>query len=74
MRKTTPAPDPDLLLTVAEVAAILRVGAPALRKWRFNGVGPKSFKIGSRTVYKKSDVDRWVAENYAKAVGGSAVA
>ena len=36
----------DELLTVAEVAALLRLPAATVRYWRHIGVGPHGFRIG----------------------------
>ena len=36
----------DKVLTVNEVAAMIRVPAATLRYWRHQGAGPESFKWG----------------------------
>ena len=49
------------LLTPAETAARLRVSRSTLRRWRFEGGGPPSRKLGPRTVrYERSALDEWV--------------
>lgn len=53
------------LLTVEEVAARIRRPEATLRYWRHIGQGPRSFKIGSRVMYKAGDVDAWLEELYA---------
>ena len=50
----------DQLLTVNEVAALLRAPVATVRWWSHKGSGPDSFKIGRRVMYRQSDVDRWV--------------
>jgi predicted DNA-binding transcriptional regulator AlpA len=50
------------LLTLAEVAAVLRTPVATLRYWRHLGVGPDGFRLGRRVVYRRQEVDRWVAE------------
>ena len=50
------------LLTLEEVAAVLRAPVATLRYWRHLGVGPDGFRLGRRVVYRREDVDRWVAE------------
>lgn len=50
----------DQLLTLGEVAALLRTPPATLRYWRHVGTGPQSFKIGRRVVYREGDVFAWV--------------
>jgi predicted DNA-binding transcriptional regulator AlpA len=50
------------LLTLEEAAAVLRTPVATLRYWRHLGVGPDGFRLGRRVVYRRQDVDRWVAE------------
>ena len=54
--------DGNDLLTLDEAAAILRAPAATLRYWRHLGTGPRSFKLGRRVVYKRCDIDAWIAE------------
>jgi predicted DNA-binding transcriptional regulator AlpA len=57
------AHDPDdELLTIKEVAAIVRAPEATVRYWRFNGTGPRSIKVGRRVCYWKSDVLRWLED------------
>ena len=54
------------ILTAAEVAALTKVPASTLRAWRHYGTeGPTSFKLGARVYYRRSDVDSWLAAQYA---------
>jgi predicted DNA-binding transcriptional regulator AlpA len=55
------AADAAQLLTLKE-AAVLRTSVATLRYWRHLGVGPDGFRLGRRVVYRREDVDRWVAE------------
>lgn len=50
----------DRLLTLDEVADLLRTPAATLRYWRHKGTGPKSFKVGRRVIYREADVLLWV--------------
>lgn len=51
------------ILTLAEVAAITRTNPATLRYWRSVGeCGPKSFKLGRRVLYRRADVEQWIAE------------
>lgn len=55
----------DDLLTISEVAAILRTPVATLRYWRHLGIGPRSFKIGRRVFYRRGDVEAWLREQEA---------
>jgi excisionase family DNA binding protein len=59
-------------LTTVEVAELLRTPAETLRYWRAAGKGPKSFKMGRRVLYARTDVERCIedARGEAKAGGG----
>lgn len=53
------------LLTLAEVSDRTRVPVATLRYWRHLGdQGPRSFRLGSRVVYKASDVAAWIEQQY----------
>jgi excisionase family DNA binding protein len=52
---------PDLR-TISEAAAYLRIPVGTLRKWRSEGRGPTSVKLGRRVLYDQADLDRWIAE------------
>jgi hypothetical protein len=52
-------PDADLL-TLVEVAAILRVPVNTLRWWRQQGAGPAFFKLGRRLVTTVGELRTWV--------------
>lgn len=58
------------LLTVAEVAALLRKPAGTLRYWRSVDRGPRSSRIGSTVVYRRSDVEAWLAEQERETARG----
>jgi predicted DNA-binding transcriptional regulator AlpA len=63
-------PAADRLMTTDEVAARTRVAPGTLRWWRHTGKqGPKSFTLGSRVVYKSSDVEAWITTQYTDASG-----
>jgi predicted DNA-binding transcriptional regulator AlpA len=62
-RKVTPPEDPhahDELLTMAEVADVVRVPVATLRYWRHLGTGPHSFRIGRGVRYWRSEVSAWL--------------
>ncbi|MGE4164030.1 MAG: helix-turn-helix transcriptional regulator [Vicinamibacterales bacterium] len=51
----------DRLLTIDEVAAILRKPRGTLYHWRQTGRGPRGFRNGRTLAFRKSDVDAWIA-------------
>ena len=52
----------DELLTIPEVADMLRVPVATVRWWRHSKKGPRSFKLGRRVVYQESDLRAWIRE------------
>ena len=50
----------DDLLTMAEVAAIVRAPVATLRYWRHLGTGPDSFRVGRGVRYWRTDVTAWL--------------
>lgn len=61
------------LLTLPEVSERYRIPVATLRFWRHKGdVGPRSFRVGRRVVYRLSDCETWLAEQYAAQTGDPA--
>ncbi|MGH8860744.1 MAG: helix-turn-helix transcriptional regulator, partial [Jatrophihabitantaceae bacterium] len=52
--------DIEDLLTLHEVAELLRVPEATLRYWRHCNTGPDSYKIGRHVRYQRSDVHSWL--------------
>lgn len=52
--------DIDDLLTLREVAELLRVPEATLRYWRNQHLGPDSYKVGRHVRYPRSEVQRWL--------------
>ena len=50
----------DELLTLPEVADLVRVPVATLRYWRHLGSGPQSFRIGRTVRYWRTDVLQWL--------------
>ena len=50
----------DQLLTITETAELFRAPIATLRWWRHTGQGPRSFKIGRRVTYRRSDLESWI--------------
>lgn len=49
-------------LSTGDVAAETGIPAATLRYWRHADTGPASFTLGRRVVYRRSEVERWIAE------------
>ena len=56
-------PEPEELLTVAEIAATLKMNQQTIRNWIDSGFLP-AIRIGRRVRIKRSDFDRLVEESY----------
>lgn len=52
----------DELLTITEVADIVRVPVATLRYWRHLGTGPHSFRVGRAVRYWRREVLTWLHE------------
>jgi excisionase family DNA binding protein len=50
----------EQLLTEREVAALLSVKVPTLRRWRWAGKGPAFRKIGAAVRYHPADLEAFV--------------
>jgi len=48
------------LLTITEVAELLRAPVATLRYWRHLNAGPPSFRLGRRVLYRREDVRAWI--------------
>ena len=59
LRPTSPPPE---LLTLTEAADLLRTPVATLRYWRHLDTGPRSFRLGRRVLYRRSDLEQWVAD------------
>jgi excisionase family DNA binding protein len=58
-------------LTTDEAADLLRVPKATLYAWRHRGVGPASARVGRRVLYRRADLDAYVA---GLTVGGGGAA
>ena len=52
----------DVLLSIDEVATLLRAPVATLRYWRYLGTGPRSFRVGRAVRYWRGDVLAWLHE------------
>ncbi|WP_018769259.1 helix-turn-helix transcriptional regulator [Arthrobacter sp. 162MFSha1.1] len=55
------------LMTLEEVAEMLRKSPAQLRWMRHSGTGPKSAKVGGRVMFRRADVIAWVDAQFAEA-------
>jgi predicted DNA-binding transcriptional regulator AlpA len=55
--------DDEDLLTEEEVAALLQLSVPMVRRLHSQGAGPPCVKIGRQTRYRQAVVQRWLAED-----------
>lgn len=63
----------DPILTTKQVAEEFPFLPEAtLRWWRHAGRGPKSFVIGKKVLYRKSEIERWLSEQEAATTRGGA--
>lgn len=51
-------------MTTQEVADLVRSPRETVRYWRHVEKGPKWFKVGRRVLYKRTDVEQWLARAY----------
>lgn len=49
-------------LTAAEVAQLTGLSVHTLSYWRQSGQGPKTIRAGTRTLYRRKDVEEWLAD------------
>jgi excisionase family DNA binding protein len=53
----------EILLTVEEAAARLKISKHTLNRWRVTGEGPPFIKYGPRLVrYREAVLDEWAAK------------
>lgn len=48
-------------LRPAEAAQLIEVSVHTLSYWRQSGRGPKPTKVGSRVLYQRKEIERWLA-------------
>jgi hypothetical protein len=60
------------LLTVSEVAELLRCSVSSLNKWRLTGDGPSFVYVGRRVRYRPVDVASFVSEGVRESTSSTA--
>ncbi|MFC9767021.1 helix-turn-helix transcriptional regulator [Rhodococcus jostii] len=58
------------LLTTKQVSERYGIPAPTLRYWRHVDQGPASFSIGKRIVYRRVELEKWIAAQEAATTRG----
>jgi predicted DNA-binding transcriptional regulator AlpA len=53
----------ETYLSAEELATLWGVSNNTLRKWRWEGKGPRFTKLGARVVYRQSDIDAFAESN-----------
>ena len=56
-------PDPELMV-IEEAAEYVRLPLATMRFYRHKKVGPLSARIGRRVMYRKADLDCWIADQF----------
>ncbi len=52
---------PRTLATPVEVAEYLQVPLKTLYQWRYQGEGPRAYRVGRHLRYRWEDVEAWLA-------------
>ena len=58
------------ILDTKQVAQLIGLPLGTLRYWRHANIGPASFTLGRRVVYRRTEVERWIAEQEKATVRG----
>jgi hypothetical protein len=58
-----PTPHEPELLTIAEAADLVRAPVATLRYSRHRNIGPRSFRLGRRLLYRREDLHAWIDAN-----------
>lgn len=49
-------------MSTPEVSEEIGINPGTLRYWRSTNQGPPSFTLGKRVVYRRSELEKWIAE------------
>ncbi len=49
-------------LTVPEFASEVRASVQTVYSWRHRGRGPKAYRVGRRLLFRRADVQEWLAQ------------
>jgi DNA-binding transcriptional MerR regulator len=59
----------DALHGIESAAERLQTPVGTLRYWRHKGIGPRSARIGRRVVYRESDLEAFIEQQFAEQAG-----
>ncbi len=59
--QSAPSSEPPEFMTTGEVAVLLRTSPQTVRYWRYIGYGPSGPKVGRRVLYRRRDIDDFLA-------------
>ncbi|WP_083298351.1 helix-turn-helix transcriptional regulator [Mycolicibacterium grossiae] len=62
VREAVERDDDDDIIRVPEVARMTGAPQGSVRYWDSTGVGPPSFKLQGRRVYRRGAVRRWIEQ------------
>ncbi len=54
---------PNKLMNIGALSEYLGVPKATIYDWNYRGVGPEYFKARGRLLWKKRDVDKWLAQS-----------
>ena len=75
MTKREPEPEPPEYLTDKQLCEMLHIDERTTGRWRTDGGGPPYVRVGDRRVlYRRADVDAWLAARTFKHRAAEAVA
>lgn len=61
-------------MSTGQVSQETGIPEATLRYWRHTNSGPASFTLGKRVVYRRSEIQRWIAEQEAAICRGGGAA
>lgn len=56
-------PDRGSYMSTAEFAELVRRRPATIRRWRQDGFGPHGFRLGGRVLYRRAEIESWIAES-----------
>ncbi|MBK8222539.1 MAG: helix-turn-helix domain-containing protein [Candidatus Obscuribacter sp.] len=62
MQSQSPSIHEKLALSEKEVQHVYGIGVSTLRRYRADGNGPLYVKLANRVLYRKEDIDLWLAQ------------
>ena len=65
-----PEEGPSLLLTIDEVAMLVRMSTRNIQRWKSAGWFPKEVNIGGSVRWRRADIVAWVAAGCPKLENG----